>query len=657
MKKKCTPVVLCAFLWALSYTASAQNNALSFDGTNYVAMTSEIVPDNFDDYTVEFWAYIPSYQAGQHYFISQGSFGTAFYIGYDGDDPTHPILAGDTWFTSGASGATGTTGVTMPVGKWTHIALVYNSGAFTGTLYINGMQASATTDNNFIITGGGSSLQLGAQYDNTQLVTGGMDELRIWHTQRTATQIRNGMYGAVDPTSANLLAYYMMNDNTSGVTVANNSTSTDSYNSGADGGWAGTASWAASPVQYSINALGFAGSAGNYAQVTIPGNSEYDLGSGGTIEMYVYPTSLTSSYSTLISNRGTTGTARYIFQVSNSSISLYDGTTRSSFAYTLPQNKWSHLAFVYNGSGTTSVYYNNVVAPIGTLSGAFSGTGSQPISLGITKDPTNGDSDPFQGGIDEVRIWTTQQLQSDISGNIYSSLTGSETGLVGLYTFNQGISAGDNRYLLTVPDNTANQNDASLSNFSLTTASASNFTSHTLVPLPINFMGFTAIATKDGSLLRWQTAQEENSKDFTIERSVDGASYSPIGSVDAAGNSTSVSNYSFVDVAPVNGKNYYRLKETDLDGQYTYSDIRIVSYAAESNQKLIWFQTGEKSVEVDLQSGNSEMYSVSDISGRTIQQGQLSSGKLYLTQLPRGLYVVKVITSSGGQLDTKVLVK
>jgi hypothetical protein len=250
------------------------------------------------------------------------------------------------------------------------------------------------------------------------------------------------------------------------------------------------------------------------------------------------------------------------------------------------------------------------------------------------------------------------QQQSDISNNIYAPLVGNEPGLAGLFTFNQGVPSGENKYLLTTLDNTANMNDATLANFGLTSASVSNFTGHTIVPLPVNFTAFTATAGKGQALLQWQTAQEQNSRDFTIERSSDGVKYSDIGSVEAAGNSSNPIDYSFIDVAPVNGRNYYRLRETDLDGAYMYSDVRILTFSGtDTDPKLVWFQTGDKAVEVDLKLGSNEVYSVTDISGRLVRQGQLSSGKLYLTGQPSGLYVVKVITASGKQLSTQVLIK
>lgn len=667
MKKNCTPFLLGAFLLTMSVTASAQNTAITFDGSGagYVITgtnpdltdtNQNVIPD-FKDFTAEGWFYIPAYQSGQHVFLSQGDQGSGFYIGYDGDDPNHSIHISDQWVTAGATGSLHSSGITMPVGKWVHIAVTVDGNNFIGTLFINGIQAAQTTDGGLFVSSSNNPLEFGLQFAPSATppvyIQGSMDQVRIWKYQRSGAQIRSGMYGTVDPATAGLLAYYSMNDNTSGLTVKNNSTSPDALGSWTDGTWAGTSSWTASPIQSASNALTFGGGTTTFPQVTIPENTAYDLSSGGTIELYAMGTGLTSTPGTLISNSGG-GNTRYTIQATNTQIILDNGTSTATINYALPVNTWVHLAFVNNGSGSTDLYRNSDVAPLGTFSLALGSASGQDITVGADNN-----AHPFRGSIDEVRIWTSQQTQAQIAANLLTPLTGSESGLAGLFNFDQGTADGDNTGLLTIPDNTATMNDASLANFALTTASASNFTQHNLVPLPVNFTSFTAVAQQDQSLLKWQTAQEQNSREFIVERSVDGLSYSEIGSVDAAGNSSSPSNYSFVDAAPVTGKNYYRLKETDLDNKFMYSDIRIVNFLAitDGEQKLVWFQTGDKAVEVDLRQGNNETYTVSDISGRMIQQGQLSSGKLTISQVPGGLYFVKVITTTGKQLDTRVIVK
>ncbi|HWY99097.1 MAG TPA: T9SS type A sorting domain-containing protein, partial [Bacteroidia bacterium] len=101
-------------------------------------------------------------------------------------------------------------------------------------------------------------------------------------------------------------------------------------------------------------------------------------------------------------------------------------------------------------------------------------------------------------------------------------------------------------------------------------------------PLPIKLLDFTAMYNNDENIvnLNWSTASEKNNKSFTIERSVDGITYTEIATVPGAGNSTETLNYSSIDPKPVIGIDYYRLKQTDFDGNFTYSDVVPVTISA-----------------------------------------------------------------------------
>ena len=98
-------------------------------------------------------------------------------------------------------------------------------------------------------------------------------------------------------------------------------------------------------------------------------------------------------------------------------------------------------------------------------------------------------------------------------------------------------------------------------------------------PLPLTWLTFTATEQNNSqSLLQWATAQEQNTKDFYIQRSADGINWITIGSVPAAGNSVLTSHYEYVDTNPVIGPNYYRIKQTDIDNRYSYSPVRMLSF-------------------------------------------------------------------------------
>ena len=107
------------------------------------------------------------------------------------------------------------------------------------------------------------------------------------------------------------------------------------------------------------------------------------------------------------------------------------------------------------------------------------------------------------------------------------------------------------------------------------TTSTGNFGA--CVPLPIELLSFTGQSQGSRNLLKWETASETNNDYFTVEKSQDAISFSPLDRVNGAGNSSHAINYSIYDNKPFNDLTYYRLKQTDYNGVYTYSTIIAVT--------------------------------------------------------------------------------
>ncbi|MBI1224692.1 MAG: T9SS type A sorting domain-containing protein [Bacteroidetes bacterium] len=93
------------------------------------------------------------------------------------------------------------------------------------------------------------------------------------------------------------------------------------------------------------------------------------------------------------------------------------------------------------------------------------------------------------------------------------------------------------------------------------------------VSLPVELTDFYGTAISTSIELNWTTASEQNSQSFEVERSRDGEIFDAIGNTAGAGNSKEIQHYQFVDHAPFSGLNYYRLRQTDFDGQYTYGKV------------------------------------------------------------------------------------
>ena len=106
-----------------------------------------------------------------------------------------------------------------------------------------------------------------------------------------------------------------------------------------------------------------------------------------------------------------------------------------------------------------------------------------------------------------------------------------------------------------------------------------------VLPLPVHLLDFTVTPKSSDAFLQWSTAQEINSKDFVVERSVDGVKFMDLGTVSAVGNTSVKSSYSFIDAGMLNsGKEvvYYRLNARDKDGRSSASKVISLNIKASS---------------------------------------------------------------------------
>ena len=97
--------------------------------------------------------------------------------------------------------------------------------------------------------------------------------------------------------------------------------------------------------------------------------------------------------------------------------------------------------------------------------------------------------------------------------------------------------------------------------------------------LPIDLVYFDAYSVGGSVELAWQTASEVDNELFIIERSINGVDFNPLLTVESKGNSSALTDYSTRDVDPINGRSFYRLKQVDFNGQFTYSSIKAVNFS------------------------------------------------------------------------------
>lgn len=227
--------------------------------------------------------------------------------------------------------------------------------------------------------------------------------------------------------------------------------------------------------------------------------------------------------------------------------------------------------------------------------------------------------------------------------------SGNETGLVVEWSTDNFATAGTAMNYATIPSGTSTTgwyyrvisglpSSATLSiRFRATNAIASNayriddVAVNSLATLPVSLTSFTAKANQQNVDLAWNTASEKDNSHFDILRSGDGKTFSKIGEVKGAGNSSTAKNYAFTDKDALPGVNYYQLKQVDNGGYSTTSKVEAVkSNVAASNFKVASNkQDGTVKLTVFAANAGKAAFKIYDLNGRKLTEQALNLSKGY----------------------------
>jgi hypothetical protein len=460
---------LALFLWLGTGANSLQaQNALAFDGTNDFVTLPDINPissGTSGQYTVETWVKLNAYTSGLGGWIYGDE------TGANGGIIMQISATGYIWTYRAATGIVTST-AQVPLNTWTHIAFVQDASNLK--LYVNGVFIQN------LLSGANLNLEttnppkIGALSDGTRALNGTLEGMRIWNVARTATEIANYRFTETVGNETGLAAAYSFNQGTASGTNTGLTTLTDvkGVNNGTLTNFAltgATSNW--------VTGLTFATGLhfdGTNDFITLPDINPISSGTAGqyTVETWVKLQSYNSA-TTWIYGDESAGNGGIIMQIDATG---YIWTYRAAAGVVtstaqVPLNTWTHIAFVQDASNL-KLYVNGVFIQ-NLLSGAN-------LNVETTTAPTigaTGGSRLLNGTLDEMRIWNKALLQSDIQSRMNCELSGSESGLVAYYKFNQGIATGTNTGLTTLTDATANANNGTLSNFALTGATSNWVTS------------------------------------------------------------------------------------------------------------------------------------------------------------------------------------
>lgn len=166
-----------------------------------------------------------------------------------------------------------------------------------------------------------------------------------------------------------------------------------------------------------------------------------------------------------------------------------------------------------------------------------------------------------------------------------------------------------------------------------------------LIALPVELLSFTGEAEGPHNQLRWSTATEQNNDRFELERSTDGSLWELIATVQGAGSSQSTLQYSEVDRYPL-VFTYYRLRQVDLDGSTTYSDVIALERDRAAGMLVLYPNPGSDHLTISGDGADAiDHVEVMTADGRfVLRSTPISAGgrvDLHVSDLPTGTYLVR----------------
>lgn len=175
-------------------------------------------------------------------------------------------------------------------------------------------------------------------------------------------------------------------------------------------------------------------------------------------------------------------------------------------------------------------------------------------------------------------------------------------------------------------------------------------------PLPITLVEFKADVEGRRVKTSWETLSEINNDYFTIERSENGMQYSEIGKLQGAGNSHSALDYEFYDNQPLYGLSYYRLKQTDFDGEVSYSQPVAVVRELEHSEHI--YPNPANQFVVIPDGLKADIIQIMDMQGRVLfEQSNTENTILEIGHLPTGQYLISGISVTSNWVEQLMITR
>jgi|GEM_PF-6177216 len=170
-------------------------------------------------------------------------------------------------------------------------------------------------------------------------------------------------------------------------------------------------------------------------------------------------------------------------------------------------------------------------------------------------------------------------------------------------------------------------------------------------PHPIELLSFEVLCKDYKTTILWATASQTNNDHFSIERTANGINYEAIGIIKGAGTTSERKSYSYTDDRPLNGLSYYRLTQTDING--SESTFPVVKANCESSGEGIKIYPNPNNGTFTLEGARlySDVTIINSWGANVFEKKNvLSKEEITLTELPNGIYFVKIVDLTGQTL-------
>lgn len=450
----------------LSY--GQQGDALNFDGADDYINIGTIIPSN-SSYTKEAIIYVENFDGADNILSNSSS---PFWISGG------LLKAGNNNASQDVS-----TSSTNLLNSWNHVSVTYDENTSIMKLYING---SLVDENTSVANSYSNSTDiLIGSYKVNHFFDGNIDEVRIWNYARSAIEINSYKDCELEGDETGLLAYYQFNQGLASGTNTTETTLLDNSSNGNDStllnfGLTGNSSnWVSASsivtgtscpeLTIDANSLNLDGiddeiNCGNDTSVQI-------TGSNITLEATIKFTSFQSDAASgnIINKQNSTSDSGYTLRAGGDGIinfAIGSGAWHelNTPTNTITTNVWYHIVATYDG-GFMKIYLDGSEVASNSVPGISITNNSSNLYIGNWALTGN---KHINATIDEVRIWNVTKSSTDLIESGNCELDGDETGLLAYYQFNQGMYDTDNSAITTLNDNSSNNNNGVLANFTLT---------------------------------------------------------------------------------------------------------------------------------------------------------------------------------------------